>query len=78
MTRLESALVATCCLAAIVAGVALLGGLAWALIAGGVLGLVVIVLLFDPKAKRRWGRRLTPDQRRAVSAAARAEKNWNG
>jgi len=77
MTRLESTFAAIGCLAAIVAGVALLGGLAWALITGGVLGLVVTFLLFDPAAKRRL-RRHTKDQRAAVNASARADKIWNG
>lgn len=78
MTRLESTLAAIFCLVAIVAGVALLGGLAWALLVGGVMGLVITFLLFDPAAKRRWNRRPTKDQRVAVTAAARAAKNWNG
>jgi O-antigen/teichoic acid export membrane protein len=78
MTRLESTIAAVCCLVGIVAGVALLGGLAYALIVGGVLGLVITFLLFDPAAKRRWGRRRTREQRAAVSASVRADKMWNG
>jgi O-antigen/teichoic acid export membrane protein len=78
MTRLESTFAAICCLVAIVAGVALMGGLAWALIAGGVLGLVVTFLLFDPAAKRHLRRRYTKDQRAAVNASVRADKIWNG
>jgi O-antigen/teichoic acid export membrane protein len=78
VTRLESTLTAVCCLTAIVAGVALLGGLAWALIIGGVLGLVITFLLFDPAAKRHWGRRHTAEQRAAMTASARADKMWNG
>jgi O-antigen/teichoic acid export membrane protein len=78
VTRLESALAATCFLVAIIAGVALLGGLAWALIIGGVLGLVVTFLLFDPAAKRGRRRRKTADQLAAVRNAKIAEVNWNG
>lgn len=38
--------------AAVVAGVVLLAGPAWALIAGGGFGLVGAFLLYDPKARQ--------------------------
>lgn len=38
--------------AAITAGVALLTGLAWALIAAGIAALVAVVVLYDPAAVR--------------------------
>lgn len=45
-------LVALLCVTAIVAGVHLLAGLPWALIAAGVAGLAGVVLLYDPVEKR--------------------------
>lgn len=50
-TQLSAALALTA-VAAVVAGVVILAGVAWALIAGGAFGLVGAFLLYDPKAKR--------------------------
>ena len=72
MTPKETAVACLACVAAIIAGVTMKYGVAWALIVGGVLCLVIAVLLFDPKAKRR--SRLTPEQK----AAAKAQKRWLG
>ena len=53
MTSLHAATVlAVLAVAAIVAGVVLLSGAAWGLIAGGCLGLAAAVLLYDPASKR--------------------------
>lgn len=62
MTPVEASIVVLAGFAAIIAGVALLGGLPWALIVAGVAGVVVAVLLYDPKtvemrARRRSSRR---------------------
>lgn len=53
MTSLQSsAALALIAVAAIVAGVVLLAGLAWGLVAAGVFGLVGAFLLYDPSGKR--------------------------
>jgi hypothetical protein len=46
-------LVAILCIGAIVAGIGLLTSLPWALIAAGIIGLVGVVVLYDPAAKKR-------------------------
>jgi hypothetical protein len=48
-----AALLAILAVALIVAGVALLAGVAWALISAGVFALVAAVVLYDPTDKRR-------------------------
>jgi membrane protein implicated in regulation of membrane protease activity len=77
VTRLEAAVLVLTSFGAIVAGTALLGGLPWALIVGGGLGVLVSILLFDPTVKRRRKPRRTPEQRAAVRASVRAENLWN-
>lgn len=59
MTLLQSALVALAAAIAIVAGVGMLWGLPWALIAAGVLGLASVVVFYDadPLPKSRNGPR---------------------
>lgn len=51
-TQLVLILAGVFAVAAIVAGVAMLAGPAWALVAGGVLALVAVVVLYDPSEKR--------------------------
>lgn len=52
MTQQVSAALALVAVAAIVAGVVLLAGGAWGLIAGGVFALAGAILLYDPTGKR--------------------------
>lgn len=51
MTLIPSALVALVCSFAIVAGVGMLWGVPWALIAAGVLGLAGVVVFYDADPK---------------------------
>jgi predicted branched-subunit amino acid permease len=70
MTPLEAAILVLASAVAIIAGVALLGGLPWALIAGGVAGVVVTVMLYDPKTRER------RDARRRAKAAKAGKRPW--
>jgi membrane protein implicated in regulation of membrane protease activity len=70
VTPFETAVAALACVVAIVAGVTMLWGLPAALISAGAIGLVIVVLLYDPKARRR---KPTPEQLQRQADRARIE-----